>query len=61
MVKAAEFPGKLHGLVIERKETGKPGDFSSMTDEDLENVIRAAKSQGGNGVVGPSQSPRLPH
>ena len=60
MVKAAEFLGKLHGLAIERKETGKPGDFSRMTDEDLENVIRGAEGSG-EGAVGPAQGARVTH
>ncbi len=39
-IKAAEFLGKLHGLIIERKEVGEPGDFSRMSRHELQQYIR---------------------
>jgi hypothetical protein len=32
---------KVCGLLVERKETGKPGDFDNMTVEELRAFIRA--------------------
>jgi hypothetical protein len=32
---------KVCGLLVERKETGKPGDFDNMTVEELRAFIQA--------------------
>lgn len=39
---AVETKAKLHGLLVERKETGAPGDFAGMTTpEQVLDVIRS--------------------
>ena len=36
---------KLHGLMIDRKEVGKAGDFSKMTDDELRLYIENASAE----------------
>ena len=38
-IKALELLAKYHGLLIERQEIGKPGEFDKLTDEQLEEEI----------------------
>ena len=38
-IKALELLAKHHGMLIERRETGKPGDFEHVPDEELDNRI----------------------
>ena len=38
-VSAVDKLGRLHGLVVDKKEVGKPGDFSRMTEDELEEFI----------------------
>ena len=42
---AADSLAKLHGLMIDRKETGRPGDFGSMADDQLREFIQTAANQ----------------
>lgn len=42
---AADSLAKLHGLMIDRKETGRPGDFSAMADDQLREFIQTAANQ----------------
>lgn len=45
---------KLHGLVVDKVEKGKPGDFSRMSDDELDDFIsreKAALSAGHRGAV----------
>lgn len=45
---AADSLAKLHGLMIDRKETGRPGDFSAMADDQLREFIQTAANQLGS-------------
>lgn len=47
MIKAAEFLGKLHGLVIERSEVTHKDGVEDLTDAELANLARS----GGNGTA----------
>ena len=38
-IKALELMAKYHGLLIERQEVGKPGEFDKLTDEQVETEI----------------------
>ena len=38
--RALELIGKEFGMFVDRKEVGKPGDFSEYTDEQLDQIIR---------------------
>ena len=38
-VSATNSIGKLYGLIIDRKETGRPGEFESMNADDLRDYI----------------------
>ena len=42
---AADSLAKLHGLMIDRKEAGGPGDFNRMDDDQLRNFISTAASE----------------
>jgi hypothetical protein len=55
MVSAYMGRAKIAGLVVDRSETGKPGDFSDMTNQELyryvlvqafETLKRAATEEG---------------
>lgn len=54
---AADSLAKMHGLMIDRKETGAPGDFSRMDDDQLRKYVSATvaeigrSSQGSEGVA----------
>ncbi|MCA1458419.1 hypothetical protein I6F35_35495 [Bradyrhizobium sp. BRP22] len=37
--KALEILAKIEGHMVDRKEVGRPGDFSGMTDDELEAKI----------------------
>lgn len=37
--RALELIGKEHGMFIDRKEVGRPGDFDAMSDSDLDAFI----------------------
>ena len=39
-LRALELIGKEFGMFVDRKEVGKPGDFSEYTDEQLDQIIR---------------------
>ena len=39
-IKALELLAKYHGLLIERQEIGKPGEFDKLTDEQVEAEIK---------------------
>ena len=38
-IKALELMAKYHGLLIERKEVGEPGEFDKLTNEQLDEEI----------------------
>lgn len=46
---AAMDAAKLHGLIVEKKETGKPGDFARMDDNELDDFIAREKAALGGG------------
>jgi len=46
---AAMDAAKLHGLIVEKKETGKPGDFSRMDEHELDAFIAGEKATLGGG------------
>ena len=39
-IKALELLAKYHGLLIERQEIGKPGEFDKLSDEQVEAEIK---------------------
>jgi len=49
---AADSLAKLHGLMIDRKEAGGPGDFNRMDDDQLRNFISTAASEISAGSAG---------
>ncbi|MGY3608347.1 MULTISPECIES: terminase small subunit [unclassified Bradyrhizobium] len=59
--RALELLGKELGMFIDRKELGKPGEFESMTDEELDSCIAELLSPGkagsGKGAQGMGASP----
>ena len=52
--KALELIGKEFGMFIERRETGQPGDFANMTDDEIDRYIRDRRHllASGNGDAG---------
>jgi len=52
----ADSLGKMHGLVIERKEVGKAGDFARMTEHELINFIEATAIEVGRAITGSEDS-----
>ena len=40
-LKALELLAKHHGLLVERHEVGKPGDFVKLTDDEIDTEIMA--------------------
>lgn len=55
---AAMDVAKLHGLIVEKKETGKPGDFSKMDDHELDAFIAREKTALGIGSGGETKPGR---
>lgn len=57
--RALELLGKELAMFVDRKEVGKPGDFTDLTDEQLAHIAR----RGGNGIAaqtnGAAQPDRL--
>jgi hypothetical protein len=47
---------KLEGWVIERSETGKPGDFDRMTDDELDGFIQTRTRGIGVGPTGKAKT-----
>jgi hypothetical protein len=47
--------GRMHGLVIERKEVGKAGDFARMTEHELINFIEATAIEVGRTITGSTE------
>jgi len=43
---------KVQGLVVDRKEVGKPGDFSRMTEDELEEFIARRQDIAGASIAG---------
>jgi phage terminase small subunit len=48
-VSAVDKIAKLYGHMIDRKEVGRPGDFSRMTEEELDEFIASRKNIAGRG------------
>jgi hypothetical protein len=48
--------GRMHGLVIERKEVGKAGDFARMTEHELIDFIEATAIEVGRTIAGSEDS-----
>jgi hypothetical protein len=46
---AAMDAAKLHGLIVDKKETGKPGEFSRMDEHELDDFIAREKAALGGG------------
>ena len=44
-IKALELLAKHHGLLVERHEVGKPGDFVKLSDEEIDAEIMALAAQ----------------
>lgn len=49
---AAMDAAKLHGLIVEKKETGRPGDFSRMDEHELDAFIAGEKASLSGGASG---------
>jgi hypothetical protein len=49
---AAMDAAKLHGLIVEKKETGRPGDFARMDEHELDAFIAREKVALGGGDSG---------
>ena len=47
---AADSLAKLYGLLIDRAETGKPGDFSRLTEDELDRFISQREGRTSVGV-----------
>lgn len=45
MVKATEFIGKLHGLVVEKREITHKEGIEDLTDDELANLARAGSNR----------------
>ena len=45
-LKGLELLAKHHGLLIERHEVGKPGDFAPLTDDEIDAEIMAWARRG---------------
>ena len=56
-VKASEFLGKLHGLVVERREVTNKSAPDDLDDDELSNIARS----GGNGTAQKKESPARPN
>jgi hypothetical protein len=55
-VSATKALAGLHGLVIDRKEVGRPGEFSEMSDDELATIARRS-----SGISGEGASKASPH
>ena len=44
MVRAVELKSKLKGLLIERSETGRPGEFSHLSEAEIDAQIAATEA-----------------
>ena len=40
---------KVHGLIVDKKEVGKPGDFSRMTEDEIDAFIASGQNLAGGG------------
>jgi len=49
ITQAALAKGKLHGLIVDRKESGAPGDFAALTTVD--EVLTVIRSELGEGAA----------
>ena len=56
-VKASEFLGKLHGLVVERREVTLKDSVEDLTDADLGNIARTGRSR----IAAPPDGTPQPH
>lgn len=56
--RALELVGKEFGMFIDRKEVGKPGEFSHLNDDDLDKFIAERKALIGASVGGERTPPR---
>lgn len=45
-VSAIRLRAELRGLLIERKEVGKPGEFSDLTDKELDEELARVEARG---------------
>ena len=62
-VSAVDKMGRLHGLVVDKKEVGRPGDFGRMSEDELERFIAGGQniiSGGDSREAPPRHSPRVP-
>ncbi len=55
MVKAAEFLGKLHGLIVERSEITHKDSVEDISDAELGNIARAGS---GRAAKAPGRTPQ---
>lgn len=46
-VSAVDKLGKLHGLMVDRKEIGAPGEFARMSEDELDAFIASRKGSAG--------------
>ena len=55
MVAASMGRAKVAGLIIDKQERGKPGDFDRMTDDELNRYIQTEARAVGGGFTGTQQ------
>jgi phage terminase small subunit len=61
-VTASKTLAQIHGLVIDRKEVGKPGEFADledMSDSDLADIARGGSGRASTPSNGPTGSAQL--
>lgn len=56
MVKASEFLGKLHGLIIEKREVKNVSTVEDLNDDELGDIARTGRNGAAKASSGPSQS-----
>lgn len=44
MISASMGKGKVAGLIVEKRENGKPGDFSDMSDDELYRIAATGRT-----------------
>ena len=57
MVKAAEFLGKLHGLIVDRSEVTHKDGVEDLTEAELADIARTGR----RGAIAPSGGPSKSH
>jgi hypothetical protein len=51
--KSLELLARLHGHMVDKKEVGRPGDFSGLSDDELASQISTLEQAGAGSAAGP--------